>query len=161
MIRKYVKEPNTLVFSVNFFLEDYDIDYVFMSNAKRYAKFADILQDINLKADLILTSNITPIDYKPDYVLNYESLLYQNDVCSDNSLLLLLNFLIKLGVNNVKLAGFDGFDKNSHNYFECKYEFAIGDKRDFDNYNAMIKNALLLLNKDIQINFITKSKYQD
>ena len=161
LIKEYVKMPNTLVFSVNFFLEGYDIDFVFMSNAKRYAKFADILQNNNLKADLILTSNITPIDYKPDYMLNYESLLYQNERCSDNSLLLLLNFLIKLGVKNVKLAGFDGFDKNTHNYFEYKYEFAKNDKEDYDNYNIIIKRALSLLNKDIQLDFITKSKYKD
>lgn len=157
LIMQSIGAPNTAVISVNFYPEEYRPKYVFMSNAKRYAMLVD-LQHGNTRLDstLILTSNITPLDYQPDYILNYESLLYPDAECSDNSLLLLLNALIKIGVKKVYLAGFDGFSSNKENYYDRIYEFTSNKSSE---RNRLISNALSKINELIQINFITQTEY--
>lgn len=151
-------EKQDMVFSVNFFPHAFKTDFVFMSNAKRYAKLVDLTHGSDcILAELVLTSNITPIDdYQPDYVLNYESLLYDDTDCFDNSLLLLLKALIKLGVKKVCLAGFDGFTDSGKNYYSRAYEFS-GDKE--IDLNLFISKALKELCKSIEIEFVTHSGY--
>ena len=96
------------------------------------------------------------MDYQPDYILNYESLLYPDSECSDNSLLLLLNALVKIGVKKVCLAGFDGFSANKENYYDRTYEFLANRSSE---HNQTISNALSKMNELIEIDFITKTEY--
>ena len=120
-IESKIAQLNAIVFSVNFYDDRYPIDYTFISNAKRYCKFVDIIGDTKILAKLILTSNVNVIDYVPDYVLNYESLLSHRKECIDNSLLLLFNVMYRIGVDHVWLAGFDGFVNNETDYFDRNY----------------------------------------
>lgn len=159
-IEEAIAKDNAIVISTNFYPENYKIDYIFMSNAKRYGKLADMIIDENKMkgVEFILTSNITPVDYKPRYVLNYESLLVKESECQDNSLLLFLNFLKKVGVKEVKLAGFDGYKVDESNYYRKGYELSS------DNHLKVLRNrqmseALNRFTKDIKIQFLTKSLY--
>ena len=158
LIQKTIQKEGCFVIAVNFYPEGCRmIDCVFMSNNKRYMNLADIrLHDVNDISKLILTSNVTPLDYMPDYVLNYESLLYADERCSDNSLLLLLQALIRLEVNQVKLAGFDGFSNDEDNYWQKNYEFSVENK---ESRNACISAALSSLGKHISLEFVTETKY--
>ena len=157
LIAEEINNHDTIICAVNVYPEKYNPDYVFMSNAKRYAMLTDLQHGRSLASSrLILTSNITPLDYQPDYVVNYESLLYPDAECSDNSLLLFLKFLIKLGIKEVKLAGFDGFSTGEQNYYDRAYEFT-SDK--YSEHNLYISKALSNLNNSIRIKFITKTKY--
>lgn len=160
-IEDFINKDNSLVISTNFFPDNQKVDYVFMSNAKRYGKLADMIMDKDKmkSVEFILTSNITPVDYKPKHVLNYESLLAKESECRDNSLLLLLNFLKKIGVQEVKLAGFDGYKVNEANYYRKGYEMSS------DNNLKVLRNkqmseALNNINKDIKITFITPTLYK-
>ena len=160
-IEDFINKDNSLVISTNFFPDNQKVDYVFMSNAKRYGKLADMILDKDKmkSVEFILTSNITPVDYEPKHVLNYESLLAKESECRDNSLLLLLNFLKKIGVQEVKLAGFDGYKVNEANYYRKGYEMSS------DNNLKVLRNkqmseALNNINKDIKITFITPTLYK-
>lgn len=156
-IFQQIRSSDTVVFSVNFYTELYPVNYVFMSNGKRYSKIADVMHNKKIKAALILTSNITTLDdYKPDFVFNYESLLNTSCINNDNVLVLLLSLLTKLGVKAVKLAGFDGYGNSAGDYFERSYEFQY--QSDLKR-NETLSADLSLLNKSIQISFITPSNY--
>ena len=155
-IESTIGQLNAIVLSVNFYDEQYPVDYVFISNAKRYCKFVDIVGDTKILAKLILTSNVNIIDCIPDYVLNYESLLSCNRECIDNSLLLLLNAISKVGFKHVYLAGFDGFINNGNDYYDRNYEFSS--MKD-SHINEWMSQSLSELNKLIEIDFITKTKY--
>ena len=159
-IENYIKENAPLVFSVNFVAENFPLDYVFMSNAKRYNKLADMLtnQEIVSKTKFILTSNITPVEFKPEYVLNYESLLASDMTPSDNSLFLILNFFKKCGVRNVKLAGFDGYIQDAYNYCRKGYELS-SEKSNAEQRNKQMSEAMSLFNKELKISFITPTLY--
>lgn len=159
-INTYITENNPIVFSVNFIAEYISIDYVFMSNAKRYCKLADMFTNPEsiAKIKFILTSNITPVDIKPKYVLNYESLLATNMIPPDNSLFLILNFLKKCGVKSVHLAGFDGYTPDTYNYCRKGYELS-SEKCNTELRNQQMSHAISEFKKDMKISFITPTLY--
>ena len=109
---------------------------------------------------LIITSNITPFDAKPEYILNYQSLLQGENRENDNALLLCLSVLCKLRVNKVILAGFDGFSKANMDYYNVSYSFAGNEDYREKNNEKTIK-GLRKLSKKITIEFLTKSLYQE
>ena len=154
-ISTYINDNDSLVISVNFLPEEYNCHYTFVSNSKRYLRFADNVPFGN-ETRLIATSNIQEVDYPIDMYFNYESLLLDSDNGSDNALLLLLNALIKLGVKSVSLAGFDGFDSNRENYYNLSHCYVWEDN---SNTNDFVSNILKILSDSIKINFITPTLY--
>lgn len=118
-INNYIKKNRPIVVSINFLSENLPIDYVFISNAKRYSQFfcklyGDKIQNIKK----IYTSNITEVGEKLDYVVNYSALVTDSDVIRDNPLSMFLKLLTKLSISEVRLAGFDGYTTdNSKNYY--------------------------------------------
>lgn len=155
-IQNFIKEKDAIVVLVNFYTESLPSDYMFMSNAKRYSKLSDILSGAKIKTRLILTSNVSVLDYPADYMFNYEALLNPNCQNKDNALMLLLALLYKLGVKNVHLAGFDGFGNASGDYCERGYEF---EKQEADERNRIMSEDLSYWNKLTKINFVTPTRY--
>lgn len=157
---KKLKDNDTIIISVNFYADNCPADFVFLSNSKRYTKLADMRPDDSKekKIGYIFTSNITPVDLKPDYILNYESLLAKDTDFADNALLLVLNFLIKAGVKKASLAGFDGYKQKENNYFRKGYEVSVPDN--MSERNAHISKMLSKLNKQISLSFITPTLYE-
>ena len=160
-IESIVSRKDTITISVNFFAEQISVDYLFMSNSKRYGKLADMLTDAKLlgKLQFIFTSNITPVYFLPKYVLNYESLLATETANPDNSLFLILNFLKKCGVKKVLLAGFDGYKVNAENYYQKGFEFTT-EGHAVEQKNQQMSEALTIFNNEIEIQFITPTQYK-
>lgn len=159
-IQSYIEEKKAMVIAINFKPEGYICDYIFVSNAKRYSKLADSNMTEDDWRKLIITSNITPFDAKPEYILNYQSLLQGENRENDNALLLCLSVLCKLRVNKVILAGFDGFSKANMDYYNVSYSFAGNEDYREKNNEKTIK-GLRKLSKKITIEFLTKSLYQE
>jgi len=161
-IRKFISDNNPIILSTNFMTREYDIDFVFISNAKRYSKLADMGDGFDIKAKLIATSNISELDYPIDYLLNYESLIQKGSEVADNVLLILLNALLKMDIYEVYLGGFDGLliDDDSDNYFERGYSF-VSDKALKQSRNAAMSMSIKALSDRIKINFITTSLYNE
>ena len=107
----------------------------------------------------LATSNVHIVDLKPDYTLNYESLLKSELEKNDNALILLLSFLSKAGVKAVSLAGFDGYKVNEHNYYRKGYEVGI-DNAENANRNETMSNALRFFADKIKLDFITPTMYK-
>jgi 4-hydroxy 2-oxovalerate aldolase len=158
-INEIVKDIDAVVFSLNFCPTEIPVDYVFMSNAKRYGQLADMMDKTYPKQfEFIFTSNVTPVDYKPNYVLNYESLLARDTHEVDNSLFLLLNFFKKIGVTRVYLAGIDGYKDQGSNYYRKSYELSTTDNN-AEVRNEQMSEELSKFNKVISLNLITPSLY--
>jgi len=148
-INDIIKEKNLKVIAVNFSTDMFPVDYVFSSNMRRYAQ----LQDCGYKK--IITSNIKETD-QFDYKLNFATYSSEIPEIIDNSGLMAIRFLIKIGVKNVYLAGMDGY-KNCGDYFEDKlsYDFST----ESPNRNELIKQDLMKLSSNINITFVTPSCY--
>ena len=72
---------------------------------------------------------------------------------------MMIKFLIKLKVEKVYLAGFDGMSANKEeNYAIESMRYSVDSKLISTRNEAMTK-ALKILSKYININFITNTKY--
>lgn len=157
-VQNNIAQADSIVMCVNSVPLGYRTDYLFISNAKRYSKLADTCIADNIS--LIITSNITPFDRKPDFILNYQGLLKLGNGVNDNALLLCLTFLSECGVKEVRLAGFDGFSDSDKDYYDVSYSFA-GNEAYRVQRNNTTKLAIDELGKKIKISFLTYSLYQE
>lgn len=145
LIREYIFNQKPIVISVNFIPDEYNVDYAFFSNSKRF----EILDKFDCK--IIATSNINKENI--DYTIDYNSLSGSfNAGC--NSLIMLLKLLSEIGVNEVTLAGADGYSSDRNNYYNTK----IRSYSEHDNsFNIAVSNAIPKLN--IETSFLTPSIY--
>lgn len=159
IVKKYIKQHNPIVIAVNYAPEDFDIDYVFLTKAKRYTQLIkDINKGINAKAEIIATSNVTKTSGDFDYVLNYSSLIDKNTEIIDNSLVMLLKAMGIFEVKNISLAGFDGYSKSEDNYYDISREYSfVKDKSEY--FNKYVRDYLTSINKKLKVRFITDSYY--
>ncbi len=143
-----------VVVSVAFIPDFIDCDYVFISNLRRYQTTFNVADN---KARIIHTSNIKVVE-EDKIVVNYSTLLNDNEVIRDNTSMLLLNLLSKLSVNAVYLAGMDGYKENAINYYKDSLH-TIDDNEHYMQINAAIIGRIEQLKKTLDIRFITPSLY--
>lgn len=146
-IINFIMTKKPFVIATNFRPDKIKADKIFISNAKRFAEQRDL-------SDIIVTSNI-----KADVLtLNYASYL-NNSEMHDNSVLMLLAVLMKLGIREVYAAGLDGF-ANNDNYADPQMinNAKLGE---FDKRNQIMRQMIKRFDKQIRIHFITPSLYEE
>jgi 4-hydroxy 2-oxovalerate aldolase len=149
------------VISINFLDDHYRINYVFMSNAKRYSQFFSKIYESVADVRLICTSNITETREKIDYIVNFATLVADEDVIRDNPLILFLHLLQKIGQKEVALAGFDGYVENIEDDYYKEYIPFLYDTNGVTKRNAAITEELKLMASSMEISSITPSIYLD
>ena len=95
---------------------------------------------------------------KSDYMVNFSSYASKTPEIIDNSGLMLLKLLVAIGVKSVSLAGMDGYSQYSKNDYinqNLEYDFS----KESELRNRLISDELKELAKQIQITFITPTKY--
>ncbi len=149
-----------ITISINFIPEEYEVDYVFMSNAKRYVQLSSALIEQKEKSKLIATSNITRTHGEFDYTLNYGALLDEEALMPDNPLIMLLRVLKKAGVSAIGLAGFDGYRETSvSNYVNPNMEYSYSSK-EAENINEDTVRGIRKLELAVEPVFVTESLYE-
>jgi 4-hydroxy 2-oxovalerate aldolase len=154
-ITKAINEADTITISVNFVPDEFNTDYIFISNLRRYNELDD---DDKLRKNLIITSNIK-VDHKQCYILDYTKLLNNVEAVKDNATMMLIKLLIELDVKRIKLAGLDGYSHDIYTNF-TKHDMEFMKKSNvMDAMNMGMSNMLLEFSKKIKIEFITGQKY--
>lgn len=161
-IQKYIEKEKPFIISVNYIPEDFPINYIFLSNAKRYVQIASSLLRKRDTVQVIATSNVTATDdEKFDYSLDISPLLDEDAEVIDNSFVMLLKALVKMGVKSVALGGFDGYVGEKHRDHvneSMEYEFS---KEKAQRLNKYVGKVLRDMRVQIKTEFITKSLYVD
>ena len=93
-------------------------------------------------------------------MLNYSNLIDETQEFPDNSMMMLIRLLIKAGVKNVALAGFDGYTPDDVNYFDTNMEYSFI-KEKADSLNESAKQFFKESDKNIHVSFVTKSHYEE
>ncbi|MBO6147975.1 MAG: aldolase catalytic domain-containing protein [Lachnospiraceae bacterium] len=160
-VLKYIAASKPIVMAINFVPEGYHLDYLFLSNSKRYMQLSTKLQeDRELLSKVIATSNVTPASGDFGYMVDYAALIDADFEIQDNSLPMLLKLLNKLKVKKAVLAGFDGYvPEMGKNYLkrEMEYEFARDYALRLNDYTGGVIRGL---RRDMEIVFLTESKYE-
>jgi 4-hydroxy 2-oxovalerate aldolase len=158
-INNFIRENNPMVVSINFLNDGFPINYVFMGNAKRYSQFFHKIYGENLNVKLICTSNITEAGKKIDFIVNYSPLFSTMEVIRDNPFIMFLNFLKKIDIKEIWIAGFDGYvQDNADNYYGDYVRFLYCQ----DNVvarNDAIKSELNVLSSSMKLTSLTKTRY--
>ena len=158
-ITAYIKDRKPVVISINFINELYPIDYVFMGNSKRYSQFFHKIYGGGKDIKVISTSNITEPGKRIDYMFNYALLIADKAAVRDNPLLMIIKILKKCGVENIQLAGFDGYSEdNELNYYKDYIPLLYCQDDVLKRNNAMAE-SLKSLCKEISISSLTKTMY--
>ena len=144
-ILDFINKEYATVISTNFIPHNYNIDFAFFSNNKRFVR----LSSDNFK--IIATSNISK--GKIDYHIDYNSLSGAFDQ-GCNSLIMLLKLIKDMDVKRVVIAGADGFSDDKENY----YSSSISNyKKRGNGFNTAVTSAIN--NLDIEVEFLTPSLY--
>lgn len=158
-INNYINNKDPIIISLNFAIDDYPIDYIFVGNAKRYSQLFSTLSRTIALRKLICTSNITEISQKIDYHVNFINLVSNVEVIRDNPLVLFLNLLSKINIKNVVLAGFDGYVEDiQEDYYQAYIPF-LYDTSQIMLRNEALKTALKLFQRKMTITSLTRTLY--
>ena len=147
-------DDDTCVISVNFSPDFNNVisDFIFLTNVKRY----DIVKEKKGEIKLIITSNLLRDVTDYDFVFDYNELAYFNNEYCDDSTLMLLNLLNKLGIKAVSFAGFDGSKNGKFNFYDDSF-----DRNQTKNSRSVtIKKIFNSVFKNMVKNFITESEYK-
>lgn len=154
-INDYINKNHPVVFSINFLPQNIAVDYLFISNRKRFADTN--FNDIN--SQIIATSNI-PCDNENVIYVDYDSLCDSRFNQPDNAGIMALRLMTKLKIKKAVLAGFDGFNTNDKQNY---YDSTISDhntKQVADEKNADYANQLSEILNKLSIDFLTPSIYK-
>lgn len=160
-IIRYIRDNNAKVILVNFVDEDYlQFDsIVFWGSNKRYDKYKDLRHQLSS----IVTSNVE-VDNEEDLVVNYDSYINRTEEYSDNTSLMLMRVLQRIGVTSYAIAGFDGF-KEQGSYFNDKNYTEVRFRTKYDEINNAIskhlKNIAASIGDTSGIEFLTPSIYRE
>ena len=160
-IKQYWKNENPIVISVNFITDIIPIDIAFVGNLKRFTSIAQLIDDNKNLKKVIVTSNIKFKNVEKTLTVNYGDYITDDPIITDNSGIMLLNLMQKLGVKDVALAGFDGFSVNRmDNYYNDSLVNSASLDELLSRSNA-IANHLKSLKQVMNIDFITDSMYRE
>jgi 4-hydroxy 2-oxovalerate aldolase len=150
-IKSFIKNHKPIVLGVNFKPEEFDTDFLFFSNKRRYDKASP-----SHNKNIIVTSNIYDVSYD-HYVVKYDNLLNQTRSVEDNAGLMLIKLLINIKVNKIYLAGFDGYDlKKSAEESFSKKEFSTGQTNErLERINLGMNYLINEFARHVDIDFVT------
>ena len=147
------KKPGTVTIGVSFYAEEWNIDYIFSPNMRRFVKIQG-----KTPVKCIITSNMKEATQK-DFVVNFSSFASKNKEILDNSGLMLMRLLSSLGVREVLVAGMDGYSEHelTPNYFSRDWEFDFS--KEAVRRNQLISEDLKEIRKGLRFTFITPTRY--
>ena len=151
-IQEVIDRTNPIIVALNFICSEYNVDYIFSSNMRRFCKIQG-----NTDIRCIITSNMKDCKYA-SYVINYDSYTTKIPEIIDNSCLMLLKLLTELGCKEVYLAGMDGYSvQQGNNYYDSELEYDFSSVADLRN--ELIPRELCKYNKLMKLHMITPSVY--
>ena len=151
-INSYIKNQDIVSVSVNYDYPFADTDFIFLSNLRRFREL-----DKSKQSKCIVTSNIP----SNDSYLRIEYMDWTNSVeaVRDNAGLMAIKFFISMKVNEILLAGFDGYSHDASQNYTDEQMLYIPYNNRIDEMNVGMISVLKEYEKQIPIKFITTQKY--
>lgn len=153
-IKQYIEKERPIVVAANFIPENIKAEYVFCSNAMRF----ELLQNVRKNVTLLVTSNLLDMCRGDEKIINYSDLSFDENGVFDNSVIMLIKLLIRLGIGSVTLAGFDGYKSEGENYVAS---YMVNQHTKGELENIKIKKYMKQLESQLKIKYLTESLYQD
>ncbi|MCR5250594.1 MAG: aldolase catalytic domain-containing protein [Lachnospiraceae bacterium] len=160
-VKEYVEKKKPLVISVNYLPEDLHCDYVLATKTNRYQQMLEKLQTMGEECCCVIaTENVECLHGHEVIRLQREPLLEREERFCDNSFLMLLRILKRIGVTEAACAGFDGYSRVEENYFNPQMEYVFV-REEAERMNRHMREAITGEFASIRLDFITYSRYTE
>lgn len=164
-IEEYIEKARAVVITVNFIHDNIRSDYMYISNVKRYRYWKNSEEFSRVRK--ILTSNVVSekIDVQDSVVVSFTRLVKCGWEHLDNSTIMLLRLLDSIGVSEIAIAGFDGYNYNtdgSLNYANQYLELSnVKDNPQELNEEiaSMLEDYMKTRVNEVPVHFITESRF--
>lgn len=148
------QKDSRITISVNFVPNFIKSDIIFFTNIKRYET-----ESVNLCGDetIVITSNLIKNVDKYSYAIKYGRLAYHKGRYCEDSVLMLLHLLSDMGIQNIDIAGFDGFIDEGNNFYEKRLDrYQKGEFK-----NELVREVLSENYSNMKLNYLSKSHYTE
>ena len=164
-ILDFIKKENPLVIAVNAIHKNYDCDYISFINSVRYQYAKDAYGKEFDSHKKILLSNIKTSGDANELVINFNSVIKRGWEHFDNAVICMLRLLAKLDIQNVALAGFDGFKTAYNESYADSSLPTLNPNGNWDALNEEIKDMfrdfVLSVKTKMSIEFVTESIFSE
>lgn len=151
-IRAFAEKENVISVSINYDYPYVDVDFVFLSNLRRYRELPE-----KSRRKCIATSNIPATG---TYLqIKYRELLSDNEAVRDNAGLMAVRLMISLGVERIYLAGFDGYAHDDRENYGDETMSIIMKNAVRESINTGMTEMLTKYGKHVAIEFLTKPRF--
>lgn len=151
-ICRFIKEENPIVISINHVYPVNDVDYVFVSNLRRFRELPKLINE-----KIIVTSNIqTECAYM---TVDYFALINPSQSEKYNAGMMAIQFIMDVGCDDIWLAGYDGYSYDSDENYETLDLTLVMSKEQIDSLNRSMRQVLDYYKSCVNISFLTKSIY--
>ncbi len=163
-VQAYIQEKSPVVIAVNALNNDYDCDYGYFTNTIRYNYAKDVYQEQFSKTKKIILSNVKVESEGNEEIVNFNHVIKRGWEYFDNAVISCLRLMDKLHVENIAIAGFDGF-KTSYNasYADASLP-TLNPNNEWDKLNTEIKEMYqdfkTTTETTMDITFVTESIFQ-
>lgn len=163
-IKNFIKSNSCIVIAVNALLADYEYDYLFLTNKVRYDYAETAKSDQFVRTPRILLSNIKISGNNNEYIVNFNRAIKRGWEHFDNAVICCLRLLNRMRIEDVYIAGFDGFKhKYNESYADASLPTLNPDNR-WDELNEEIKDMFRDVKQnsgDMNIHFLTETIYDE
>lgn len=163
-IKEYIDKYNPVVIGVNALLENYSYDYLFITNSARYSYAKEVYSAKFAEVTKIVASNVKTTPEENEYVINFNYIIKRGWEHFDNAVMCCLRFLDKLQMQNVAIAGFDGFKKQYNESYADVSLPTLNENGEWDGLNEEIKDMFQdfknTANFCKNIQFVTESIFE-
>ena len=151
-IIKFSKQEDVITISINMEYQYADTDFIFLSNMRR---LRELKSDVYPKC--IVTSNISADGV---YLKTcYGDLVNKEVAVKDNAGMMAIKFMMQMGVENIYLAGFDGYSHDAKENYADDYVAYVTRNAILDEMNTGMGKVLADFMKQAHISFLTEQKY--
>lgn len=158
-INEFIKDNNPIVIGVNVIQNIYDYDYLFFVKKDRY-EYGKVAHSKQFKSTKKIILSSVKTDAKDNEMLiNFERIV--SEKYYDNAMINAIQVMNLLEVDQVYVAGFDGFTKKKDENYSDSHLPTVNFIQDEDELNQQIKKMFneicISLRGRMKISFLTES----
>lgn len=150
-VKKLILKDDIIAITLNH-VPDFEVDFYFFSNQKRYLKFIDVIE----ANKLIVSSNI---ELHTKHVDSYSIDYNECSIRSENVTSLMLHFLQTNKIKRVLIAGLDGFMSSNDNYYYDEVDYTAC-QQELISRDKEISDFISYYSTKLMIRFVTPTKFE-
>ncbi len=152
-VLKYIDRENPVIIDINVFNPEYNADFLFVSNIRRYKEL-----DGSKLPKLIITSNIDADNLCQ--IVDYDELKNDSEIVSDNAGMMAIKLCLLSNASEIVIVGMDGYDSSKDNYVNDDVRMSMS-REEMKKLNLGMQEQVKLFMEMGNIRFLSNPKFME